>query len=106
MPSGMFGRLWRTLRHALAKILAWTGGAFAAAALLVEAIAYVAAGPAALLTPATHLAALAFGLAIGYAVGFLTLIVEAVGEFARGAHELELAAVSPLETPERIEQPL
>lgn len=106
MPAGMFGRLWRTLRHALAKILAWAVGAFIASALLVEVVAYFAAGPAALVAPTTLLAALAFALAVGYAVGFLTLIVEAVGQLARSAHDLERAGISGLEKLERIKQPL
>lgn len=106
MPVGVFGHLWRALRHALAKILAWAGVAFLAAALLVEAVAYLATGPQALVAPTTHLAALALALAVGYAAGFITLIVETVGLLARGAHDLEHAGISGLERLERIEQPL
>jgi len=106
MPAGLFGRLWRTLRHEFAKILGWAAGAFAVSALLVEVIAYLAAGPGALAAPTTHIAALAFAVAIGYAVGFLTLVAETVGLLARGAHDLERAGISGLEKLERIEQPL
>lgn len=105
MPMGMSGRLWRALRHALGKILAWAGMAFLATALVVEVIAYVATGPAALVTPTTHVAALALALAVGYIAGFMTLIFETVGSLAHGARELEHAGVSALERLERIEQP-
>ncbi len=109
MPAGMFGHLWRALRHALGKILAWAGGAFVVAALAFEAIAYLTTGPSALAAATTHLAALALALAVGYAVGFLTLISETVSLLAHGAHDLERAGVSDLqrlERLERIEQPL
>ncbi len=106
MPRGVFGHLWRALRHALTKILAWAGVAGVASALVVEVVAYVATGPSALTMPTTHLAAIALALAIGYAAGFITLIVETVGLLARGAHDLERAGVSGLERLERIEQPL
>ncbi len=109
MPAGMFGHLWRALRHALGKILAWAGGAFVVAALVVEVVAYLAAGPSALVTVTTHLAALALALAVGYAVGFITLVVEAIGLLAHGANDLERMGISglkQLERLERIEQPL
>ena len=106
MPAGVFGRLWRALRHALGKILAWAGAAFLMSALGVEVVAYLASGPTALAAPATHLTALAFALATGYAAGFLTLIVETVGLLAHEAHNLEHAGVSGLERLERIKQPL
>lgn len=106
MPAGMFGHLWRALRSALGKILAWAGGAFVVTALLVEALAYVATGPSALVKTPTHLAALALALAVGYAVGFMTLVVETVSLLAHGAVDLERTGVSALERLERIEQPL
>lgn len=106
MPVGMFGRLWRALRHALGKIMAWAGVAFVVTTLFVEVIAYLAAGPGALAEATTHLAALALALAVGYTVGFMVLIVETVGLLARGAHDLEHTSVSALERLERIEQPL
>ncbi len=105
MPAGMVGHLWRALRHASGKILTWAGASFLVAALVVELVAYLAAGPGALLTAPTHLAAVALALAVGYAVGFTTLIIETVSLLARGAHDLERAGVASIETLERIEQP-
>ncbi len=105
MPAGMVGHLWRALRHALGKILAWAAVAFVATALLVELIAYLAAGPSALATTTTLLAAGALALAVGYAVGFMTLIAETISLLARGAHDLERAGAAGVERLERIEQP-
>jgi ABC-type multidrug transport system permease subunit len=102
----MFGHLWRALRHALGKILAWAGTAFVATALLVEVVAYLAIGQRALISAPTHLAAVALALALGYAVGFMVLIAETVSLLALGAHDLEHAGVSAVERLERIEQPL
>ena len=106
MPAGIGGHLWRALRHALGKILAWAGATFAVTALLVEVIAIVASGSAALRSPATHLTAVALGLALAYAVGLLTLIAETVALLARGATDLERTGVSAVERLERIKQPL
>lgn len=105
MPAGVFGHLWRALRRALAKVLASTGIAAIATVLTVEVVAYFAAGANALLTPTTHLAALALALAIGYAVGFLTLIFETIALLAEGARDVERAGVSGVEKLERIKQP-
>jgi hypothetical protein len=102
----MFGHLWRALRHALGKILAWAGVTFVATALLVEVIAYLATGPSALMSAPTHLAAVALALALGYAVGFFVLIAETVGLLTRGAHDLERAGASAVERMERVEQSL
>lgn len=110
MPAGMVGHLWRALRQALGKILAWAGATFVVTALFVEGVAYVAAGPSALTTATTLLAAAALALAMGYAVGFMALIVETVSLLARGAQDLaqdlERAGVAGVERLERIEQPL
>ncbi len=106
MPAGIVGHLWRALRHALGKILAWAGATFVVTALLVEVIAYLANGSAALGSPATHLAAVALGLAVGYAVGLLTLISETGTLLAHGATDLERTCVSAVERLERIKQPL
>lgn len=104
MPAGMVGHLWRALQHALGKILAWAGAAFVATALLAELIAYLAAGPSALTTATTHLAAVALALAMGYAVGFMALIVETVALLAHGAQDLERAGIAGVDRLERIEQ--
>lgn len=105
MPAGMFGHLWRALRHASGKILTYAGVSCLVAALVVELVAYLAAGSGALKTPATHLAAAALALAVGYAVGFTTLIAETISLLARGALDLERAGVASIERLERIEQP-
>jgi len=106
MPAGVVGHLWRALRHAFGKILAWSGAAFVVTALLVEGIGVLASGSAALRSPATHLAAAALGLAVGYAVGLFTLLAETVALLARGATDLEREGVSTQERLERIKQPL
>jgi hypothetical protein len=106
MPGGTVGHLWRALQHALGKILSWAGAAFLVTALLAEGIAYLAAGPSALTTTTTLLAAAALALAVGYAVGFMALIVETVSLLARGAQDLERAGAAGMERLERIEQPL
>ncbi len=106
MPAGMVGHLWRALRHALGKILAWAGAAFVVTALVVEVIAYSAGGRSALASIWIQLTALALALAIGYAVGFLVLITETVSLLARGAHDLERTGAAGLTRLERIEQPL
>lgn len=105
MPAGVFGHLWRALRHALTRILAWAAIAFIATVLVVEVVAYFTAGASALVTPTTHLAAFALAIAIGYAVGFLTLIFETVALLAEGARDVERAGVSRVESLERIKQP-
>lgn len=106
MPAAMIHHLWRALRHALGKILAWGAVAFLATALGAEVIAVVAAGPSALMMLTTHLVALALALAVGYAVGFTTLIVETVALLERGALDLERAGAAGVERLERIKQPL
>ncbi len=106
MPAGMFGHLWRALRHALGKVLGWAGVAFLATGLLVEVIAFVASGPSALLAMTTHLVAVALALAVGYAVGLMTLVVETIGLLERGATDLERTGASAFERLERIKQPL
>jgi hypothetical protein len=63
------------------------------------------AGPHALATLAPHLVALALALAVGYAVGFTTLIVETVALLERGALDLERAGAAGVERLERIKQP-
>ena len=105
MPAGVLGHLWRALSHALGKILAWAGAAFVVTALVAEVIAYFAAGPSALTTLTTHLAAAALALAVSYAVGFMALIVETVSLLAHGAHDLECVGAAGMERLERIEQP-
>lgn len=106
MPAGMIRHLWRALRHALGKILAWAAVAFLATALLTEVVAMVVAGPNALVTLTPHLVALALALAVGYAVGFTTLIVETVTLLEHGALDLERAGAAGVERLERIKQPL
>ncbi|MFI5278167.1 MAG: hypothetical protein ACHQ1E_12920 [Ktedonobacterales bacterium] len=105
MPAGMIRHLWRALRHALGKILAWAVVAFLVTALLTEGATMVIAGPHALATLAPHLVALALALAVGYAVGFTTLIVETVALLERGALDLERAGAAGVERLERIKQP-
>lgn len=105
MPVGLFGHLWRGLRHALGKVLGWAGVAFLATGLVVETVAYFAAGQSALLTMTTHMAALALAIAVGYGVGFTVLVGETVGLLARGAGDLERMGVSEIERLERIKQP-
>jgi hypothetical protein len=101
----MLEHLWRALRHALGKILGWAGVAFLATALLVELIAFLAAGADALVALTTHLAALALAIAVGYVVGFTVLVEETISLLARGAHDLEHSGGTALKRLERIKQP-
>ncbi len=105
MPAGLFGHLWRGLRHALGTVLGWTGVAFLATGIVVELVAYLATGPSALLAATTHMAALALAIAVGYGVGFTVLVGETIGLLARGAGDLERMGVSEIERLERIKQP-
>lgn len=104
MPAGILGHMWHALRHALTTILAWAGVAFIATILVSEVVAYFTAGSSALLEPTTHLAAFFLALAIGYGVGFLTLMVETIGLVMKGAQDLERAGISGVKRLERIEQ--
>lgn len=105
MPAGLLRHLWRGLRHALGTVLGWASVAFLAAGIVVEAVAYFASGPSALLAMTTHMAALALAIAVGYGVGFTVLVGETVGLLARGAGDLERMGVSEIERLERIKQP-
>lgn len=104
MPAGILGHMWHALRHALTTILAWAGVAFIATILVSEIVAYMTAGSRALLEPTTHLAAFLLALAIGYAVGVLTLMAETVGLLMKSAQDLERAGIAGVKRLERIEQ--
>lgn len=85
---GLMRHVLKALRHALARMLLWFLIVGAIAAVVVELVSIFATGGQ-LPTLLTHLAALAFGLAVGYAAAMTVLMAEMFHDLTTAVGDLE-----------------
>lgn len=74
--QGALAHLWRISGEALRRVALWAAGAFAASALLVTLVAWLAGGAGASVSTPALLVALALGVAVGWAAGLTALTLE------------------------------
>ncbi len=75
-PHGALAHMRRISGDALRRVALWTAGAFAASALLVMIITWLAIGAGATISTPALLVALALGLAVGWVAGLMALALE------------------------------
>lgn len=88
MTFGLMRHVLSALRRALARMLMWFLIIGAIAAVVVELVSIFATGGQ-LPTLLTHLAALAFGLAVGYAAAMTVLVAEMFRDLTTAVSDLE-----------------
>ena len=89
MAASVTSHVFRALRQAIGRVFVWFLLAFVVTALIVEVVAFVAAGHHYPPTTLTHVAAIAMGIAFGYAAGLTVLVVEVVRLLVKSVQDLE-----------------
>ncbi len=99
--GSLLSHFWRALWRALGHVLLWFAIGFVVAAIIVEAVALIFAGPSHI-GLLTHLAAAALGIAFGYAAALTVLVREVIGFLLKSLQEIERSVQGDLTGGSRI----
>lgn len=87
MSGSVLSHIFGALRRAVGRILLWFLIGFVVVGAIVEGVSFAAAGGHFVLLG--HIAAVALGLAFGYAAGLTVLVAEVIRFFIKGLQDLE-----------------